>query len=150
MLSFSCLLFFLSSPVSEPSTCSPAPSLLLCFLSYFICSHSIALLFSTRRLLLALCGCWLTAVEDCAGLMLGFSHSLLPSLAQALHCVCLNVFIVSLHSTHLLYCTSLRGTFTHPSSLCLLFLRLRASDGKVEGRGRGAGGREQKCHCGYD
>lgn len=136
-----CSLSFVSclfSAASELPTCPPALSLLLLFLSYFICSHSIAVLFSTRWLPLPLCGCWLTAVWDCAGLKLGFSHSLLPSLALALYCVCLNVFIVTLYSTHLLYCTSLRGTFTHPSSFCLLFLRLRASDGKVEGRGQRA------------
>lgn len=34
--------------------------------------------------------------------------------------------------------------FHHPSSLCPLFLRLRDSDGKVEGR---AEAREQNCHC---
>lgn len=63
--------------------------------------------------------------------MLGDSHSLLALLDEALYCVCLNVLIVTLYSTHLLYCTSLSGTFTHPSSLCLLFLRLRGSDEKV-------------------
>lgn len=103
------------------------------FLSHFIFSQSKAVLFSTWWLPLALCGCCLTAVGVCAGLMLGSSHSLLPSLASALYCLCLNVLIDSLYSAHLLYCTSLRGTFTHPSSLCPLFLRLRASDGKGRG-----------------
>lgn len=60
----------------------------------------------------------------------------LSLLAEALYCVCLNVLIVTLYSAHLLYCTSLSGSFTHPSSLCLLFLRLRDSDGKVVGRGQ--------------
>lgn len=75
----------------------------------------------------------------CAGLMLGYSHRLLAMLAKALYCVCLNVLIVTLYSTHLLYCTSLWGTFTHPSSLCPLFLRLRGSDGKVGREGRSPG-----------
>lgn len=65
--------------------------------------------------------------------MLGYSHRLLGLLDEALYCICLNVLIVTLYSAHLLYCTSLRGTFTHPSSLCLLFLRLKGCDGKVEG-----------------
>lgn len=119
----------------------------LCFLSYFIWSQSIGVLFRTWWLPLAPCGCWLTAVGDCAGLMLGNSHRLLALLAEAQYCVCLNVLIVTLYSTHLLYCTSLWGTFTHPSSLCPLFLRMRGSDGKVEG---GAEAREQNCHCGDD
>lgn len=66
----------------------------------------------------------------CAGLML-------PALqAQALYCVCLNVLIVTLYSTHLPCRTSLSGTFSHPSSLCPLFLRPRVSDGKMSGGGR--------------
>lgn len=77
--------------------------------------------------------------DRCAGLMLGYSHRLLAMLAEALYCVCLNVLIVTLYSTHLLYCTSLWGTFSHPSSLCPLFLRLRGSDGKVGREGRGPG-----------
>lgn len=67
----------------------------------------------------------------CAGLML------LALQAQTLHCVCLNVLIVTLYSTHLPCCTSLSGTFTNPSSLCPLFLRPRVSDGKMSGGGRG-------------
>lgn len=42
----------------------------------------------------------------CAGLMLYYAHRLLALLDEALYCVCVNVLIVTLYSTHLLYCTS--------------------------------------------
>lgn len=116
-----------------------------CFLSCFIWSHSIAVLFRTWWLPLALCG-WLLQ-GDCTSLMLGYSHRLL---AEALYCVSLNVLIVTIYSTHLLYCTSLWGTFTHPSSLCPLFLRLKTSDGKVGMSGVEADAWEQNCHYGSD
>lgn len=129
-----CLSFLFPSPLVLSLDSS---SYAMCFLLDFIWSQSIGVLFRTWWLPLAPCGCWLTAAGDCTGLMLAYSHRLLGLLAQALYCVCLNVLIVTLYSTHLLYCTSLWGTFTHPSSLCPLFLRLRGSDGKVEGGGRG-------------
>lgn len=74
----------------------------LCFLSDFIWFQSIGVLFRTWWLPLSACGCWLTAVGDRTGSMLGHSHRLLVSLAEALYCVCLNVLIVTLtaHTFH--------------------------------------------------
>lgn len=131
----------MSTPLSFRPLCPvrwftslPIPSAALCSPSYFIWSQSIGVLSRTRWLPpgsvrpLADC-CRRRCCPDAAPL----------SQAQAPYCVCPECAHCR---THLLYCTSLRGTFPHPSFLCPLFLILRGSDGKVvEGRGGGGGER---------
>lgn len=147
-------LFSHSGFLSPPLASSPAPAAPPIF--SLLCSVSPLLFYLlpvnrgvVQDLVITPGSVWLLA-DCCRGTVLAWcwgTHRLLGLLAEALYCVCLNVLIVTLYSTHLLYCTSLRGTFTHPSSLCPLFLRLRGSDGKVEG---GPEAREQDCHCADD
>lgn len=131
------------SPVCGPLIC---PSIFFylaeCSLLFYVLVHrnvSQALLITAGTARLLTDCCRLLRWSDSGLLSEAAARSSVLCLAECAHCG------PAQHTPSTLYFPV--RDLLHPSSLCPLFLRLRGSDGKVEGR---AEVWEQKCQCCYD